>query len=965
MSKLRRLLVVEDSEDDCEILRSELKRVGMAATVERVQTAEAFKEALARKEWDVVVSDFTMPQFSALAALQILNQSGVDVPFFIVSGTIQAEALVAAIKAGAAGYIGKDRLEQLAPAIDRELREIETRRRSRPAVADAQAERGGPDFRTLFESAPGLYLALTPDLRIKAVSEAYLRATLTHRQEIIGRGIFEVFPDNPGDPSATGVRNLRASLERVLQTKALDAMAVQKYDIRRPASEGGGFEERYWSPINSPVLNPAGEISYIIHKVEDVTEFVRLKQRGAEQARTAEMLQDRAQQMESEIFLRAQEVQEANTKLRATNEELGRLYEKTKELERLRTEFFANVSHELRTPLTLIIGPVQKLLAQTGVGPGERQALETVSRNARLLLAHVNDLLDAAKLEAGRTQPSYAETDLAHLVRLVAANFESLAQEKALRFPMEVPESVAAQVDVEQFQRVLLNLLSNAFKFTPAGGLVRCALREEKQRGRVILEVADSGPGIPAHLREAAFERFRQLQGATARQFGGTGLGLAIARDFVRLHGGAITIGDAPEGGALVRVELPAKAPAGVEVRPRPARPAAVREAAGSIIEALRSPLELGQAAVSAPGLPVVLVVEDNRELNRFIRESLADDYQVESAFDGQEGLRQAAALRPDLILTDVMMPEMSGEALLQALRAQREMDGTPVIVLTAQTDEEFRIKLLRCGAQDYVMKPFVTEELRARVGNLLAAKQADEKNRRLASELSLLNQELEAFSFSISHDLRAPLRAIGGYATALVEDHSPQLPVEARQYLDKIKNTVQRMNRMIEALFGLARLARQPLATRPVSISALIKEVVAEARTEASGRNLEVREGDLPDARGDPELLRQALANLVSNAIKFTRLRETAIIEFGCKLHEGEPAYFVRDNGKGFDMKYAQKLFGVFQRLHGQSEFEGTGVGLSIVQRIIRRHGGRIWAEAEVDKGATFFFTLGQPEPK
>jgi PAS domain-containing protein len=170
-----------------------------------------------------------------------------------------------------------------------------------------------PDFRQLFESAPGLHLVLTPDLVIVAVSDAYLKATMTTRDGILGRGLFDVFPDNPDEVGATGTTNLRASLGRVLAHRLPDAMAVQKYDIRRPESEGGGFEERHWSPINSPVLDRFGEVSYIIHRVEDVTDFVRLKR--AQQAATAEM--------EAEVFRRGQDLQEANLRLRAANEDLA------------------------------------------------------------------------------------------------------------------------------------------------------------------------------------------------------------------------------------------------------------------------------------------------------------------------------------------------------------------------------------------------------------------------------------------------------------------------------------------------------------------------------------------------------------------------------------------------------------------------------------------------------------------
>ncbi|MGH7730565.1 MAG: PAS domain-containing protein, partial [Candidatus Eiseniibacteriota bacterium] len=195
------------------------------------------------------------------------------------------------------------------------------------------------DFHALFESAPGPYLVLTTRLTIVAVSDVCLRATMTRREEIVGRGLFDVFPDNPDDPSATGVATLRASLERVLAERRPDAMAVQKYDIRRPDAEGGGFEERHWSPVNSPVFGPTGEITYIIHRVEDVTDFVRLKQRGSEQQELARELRTRAEAMETEIYRRAQEIQEANRQLRELHAELeGRVEARTAALRQANEE---------------------------------------------------------------------------------------------------------------------------------------------------------------------------------------------------------------------------------------------------------------------------------------------------------------------------------------------------------------------------------------------------------------------------------------------------------------------------------------------------------------------------------------------------------------------------------------------------------------------------------------------------
>ncbi|MFZ5471406.1 MAG: ATP-binding protein, partial [Myxococcota bacterium] len=437
-----------------------------------------------------------------------------------------------------------------------------------------------PDFRTLFESVPGLFLVLEPDApryTVVGVSDAYARATMTKRDEILQRGLFEIFPDNPADPRATGVRNLAASLERVILHRVPDAMAVQKYDIRRPPEEGGGFEERWWSPVNSPVLGPNGDLLYIIHRVEDVTEFVRLKQTGAQQQKLTKELQVRAEKMESEIFLRGEQLQEANQKLRRANEEITRLYEKTKELDELKTQFFASVSHELRTPLTLILGPVERMLASPETSAATRHGLEIISRNARTLRRHVDDLLDVAKLEAGQMQVDYAEVNLGEVARFVGSLFESLASDKNISYQLEAAGQLWAEVDGEKFQRILVNLLSNAFKFTPAGGRMRLSLRPVGTE-QVEVQVADSGPGIVPEKREAVFERFRQLEGGTTRRFGGTGLGLAIARDFVMLHHGSISVGDAPEGGASFTVTLPRTAPRGTRVRPR-AAPASHAEA--------------------------------------------------------------------------------------------------------------------------------------------------------------------------------------------------------------------------------------------------------------------------------------------------------------------------------------------------------------------------------------------------
>lgn len=237
--------------------------------------------------------------------------------------------------------------------------------------------------------------------------------------------------------------------------------------------------------------------------------------------------------------------------------------------------------------------------------------------------------------------------------------------------------------------------------------------------------------------------------------------------------------------------------------------------------------------------------------------------------------------------------------------------------------------------------------------------KEFEEGQRVAVSKLEAANRELESFSYSVSHDLRVPLRAVDGFARLLREEYQKDLPPEAQHYLQTICDSSLQMGRLIDDLLAFSRLGRQALNKTRVQPSEMVRQLLAQLKGETDGRNIRITIGDLPACEADPGLLKQVFVNLVSNALKFTRKREIAEIEVGGFLKDGRPAYFVKDNGVGFDMAYADKLFGVFQRLHRPEEYEGTGVGLAIVKRIVVRHGGEVWAEAELDKGAVFYFTL------
>lgn len=346
---------------------------------------------------------------------------------------------------------------------------------------------------------------------------------------------------------------------------------------------------------------------------------------------------------------------------------------------------------------------------------------------------------------------------------------------------------------------------------------------------------------------------------------------------------------------------------------------------------------------------------------------------------------------RLTVIILDLSERKRAEESLREAAQSlrqmnqeleQRVMDRTAALEKTnTQLEREIQVRLdaerrvqqmnqeLKARAHDLEM---ANEELHAanlQLETEIAERRRIEReiqslNRTLEhqkTELELANKELESFSYSISHDLRAPLGSIGSMAGMLLQDHGDQLPEEARLWVDLIHKNSAEMTRLVEGLLSFSRSTRQPLLKRTVDVTALTRQVLEDLKGAQAGRRVDIVLGTLPPVQADPVLLKQVLTNLLSNALKFTRQCHVARIEIDSEQSEhGETVYFVRDNGAGFDMERADKLFGVFQRLHSEEEYEGTGVGLAIVERIVRRHGGHVWAESEEGKGATFYFTLG-----
>jgi signal transduction histidine kinase len=370
---------------------------------------------------------------------------------------------------------------------------------------------------------------------------------------------------------------------------------------------------------------------------------------------------------------------------------------------------------------------------------------------------------------------------------------------------------------------------------------------------------------------------------------------------------------------------------------------------------------------------PVNILLVDDKPENLAVLESILDhpDYRLTKALSAQEALVALFATDFALIVLDVQMPETSGFELAHLIKERKRTRDIPIIFVTAHSGEEKDVLSgYSAGAVDYLTKPINPAIVSSKVAVFAElyrkTKALDAANLALKArnqELLAVNKDLEAFSYSVSHDLRAPLRHIAGFVDQLRQEIDSQLDGDARFFLERIQEAAAQMGKLIDHLLAFSRMGRTELRVGPVDMNVLIQQALDELQPELEGRRIELQLAALPTVAADPALMRQVWTNLLSNALKYTRPRDPARVEVGCQGPSGgDLVFFVRDNGVGFDMKYADKLFGVFQRLHRAPEFEGTGIGLANVRRIISRHGGHVWAEGKPDAGATISFTLPKP---
>ncbi|HME90174.1 MAG TPA: ATP-binding protein, partial [Myxococcaceae bacterium] len=666
--------------------------------------------------------------------------------------------------------------------------------------------------------------------------------------------------------------------------------------------------------------------------------------------------------LEQRVRERTREISEAKDKLEEANRKLEAALAKQRELDKLKTQFFDNVSHELRTPLTLILLSLESLLRNNrqDVPPALQPHLETIDRSSTRLLRLINDLLDLAKIEAGKTRLRYESIDLISFLKSVLLPFHVLAEQKRIRLSLEGAEGTPILADAEKIDVVFQNLISNALKFTAEGGEV--AVRVSEDATRIYVEIVDTGVGIDPQDLTMIFDRFAQADSSGIRRFGGSGIGLALVKETVELHGGSISVTSTPGEGSCFRVALP-KGTAHIreELRERRAddipvwrerrsmpgdplgRPRSIRLAQDKAVE----PASEESPAADA-GKRKILVAEDDPAMRRFLVSILRQQYRVVEAGDGREALRQTSEQRPDLILSDVVMPLMSGLLLTTALKSAPETADLPIILLTARGEADNAAHGLSCGANDYIGKPFAPRELLARIETQLRLRDAAlrvAENERLAA-VGLLSS---GFAHEVRNPLNGLLNALAPLRSTLDTAHDS----ETSGLVQIIEECGQRISHLAESLLLFARPAG---ARGRVDVCRSLETTVRVLgwRTPA-GVRIE-REFHCTDLiTGDSAALNQVWLNLLDNAIR--AVGETGIIRLTTDRVQDQLVIAVVDSGPGIPPEDLDRIFEPF--FSTRPAGEGSGLGLALSRRIVIQHGGTITVSSQAGKGTKFAVAL------
>ena len=647
------------------------------------------------------------------------------------------------------------------------------------------------------------------------------------------------------------------------------------------------------------------------------------------------------------------------------------------ELDRLKGRFFANISHELRTPLTLLLSPLETLMQQAGnsFDAKTREVFDTMHANGMRLLKLINDLLDLIRLESGRMDIKNDPVNVADFLKGLASAVKQVAVDKRIVLETNVgAELDTILTDRDKVEKIVLNLLFNALKFTPADG--RVELRAEKQGDDFVLIVTDTGVGIAEKNLPFVFDRFWQADNSSRRKFHGVGIGLALVKELVEMMRGSVTVQSEEDDGTTFTEKLPYQKAVAQPKTETPETAPATNGAAASEewLANLYRRAEFFPAMTALRGTikpvefsgnrPVVLIAEDEPDMQRFLKSELQKDYDVIAATDGAQALEKAEQLLPDIILLDMMMPEMDGLEVCQALRKRPATMKIPVILLTARADEETKFDALQMGANDFLAKPFSSTELQARIKNLIEShhyqRKLSKQNVALTNaieqiketETQLVQSEklasLGRLSAGIIHEINNPLNfTMTGLFT--LRNKGKHLAPEQRAEYDEVLNDIEDgLKRVRNIVSDLRTFTHPGVGTgEPVEVGEVVNASLRFLAGEWKDK-VHIEQNVPPEQLlwANRNKLIHVLVNLVQNSIdalaekKFNDGAQPTIWIEG--RVEGERSLIVvRDNGMGIEQKGLDKVFDPF--FTTKEVGKGMGLGLSICYRIVQGYGGKI----------------------
>nr|WP_263971648.1 ATP-binding protein [Leptolyngbya ohadii] len=647
------------------------------------------------------------------------------------------------------------------------------------------------------------------------------------------------------------------------------------------------------------------------------------------------------------------------------------------ELDRAKTTFFSNVSHEFRTPLTLMLGPAEDALSDRDepLLPNQQQRIEVIQRNGLRLLKLVNTLLDFSRIESDRISAVYEPTDLATLTAELASVFRSAIERAKLRLVVDCPPlHEPIYVDREMWEKIVLNLISNAFKFTFTGTIT---VRLHLVGNHVELAVQDTGIGIPAVEMGHLFERFYRVKGAQGRTFEGSGIGLSLVQELVKLHSGTVEVSSVEGEGSCFHVLIPTGCAHLPAERIGATRTLASTATGASpyVEEALRwlpqenestqaitrqeereTPFAPTYAHTSSSASSRILLVDDNADMRGYLKRLLTQRWQVETAANGAIALDMIQQQLPDLVLTDVMMPEVDGFQLLKTLRADPITQSIPIILLSARAGEEATVEGLEAGADDYLIKPFSARELVARVETQLQMSQ-------LRQELSA-NRFKNEFLMTVTHELQSPLASILGWARFLqTKSLDPDTTARA---LATIERNATIEAKLIKNLLDVASIlsGKLRLKSQIVDLASLVRNVTTAFQEAAEAKNIQLVEtisNQVPsNVFADGDRLKQVITNLLENAIKFTPEGGQVTVQLDC--FDSDIQLTISDTGSGIRPDFLPFAFDRFTQAEVPSRHTpgGVGIGLAIARHIIELHHGTIEVASEGEgQGATLIVRL------